>query len=213
VAIVLAVVLMPKKNEGGVVINGYDEIVENIPRGETDRILSMLAYTLGLNTGRELPEIRDIEIREGSYRQVLRDGVYETEFMVDIESLEQSYKIMSYYSLSGVGADYSYQARCVFGDDLKYGEFKCKDRISEENGMPWADPAQYELPYFDTYYQINVGESTRDRIGIEIKINMAKPISENNIRAGEMYKERGLEKIREMGFDPDDYSIRYSWAY
>lgn len=212
VVVVIAVVAS-RNNADTAMITNYNEIVKNLPDEERDRILSTLTYTLELNTDTEPSEIMDITIRNNSYQQTFEEEIYNTSFIVDIASLQQSYKIVDSYSSLGaekVGVDYKRQVRCIFGDEQIYGDFRCKDRISVENALPWADPIQYELPYQSTYYQISVRGGI-SKVGLTIRINMPEPTRENNIKAAEYYKELALQKIRDMGYGPDNYEITYTW--
>jgi len=204
-------------------INGI-EVVENIPRSEIDNILVALSGTLELNTNERISRIRDIEVREGSYRQYFEGEEFFTSFIVDIESLRQSYRIINAYSPSVSDlndTDYRQLARCIFGDDVIFPEFEfnCQDRISAESGMPRADPIQNVLPYRSVFYSIGIGISTETKIGLGIFINMPNPAinperaTENDIFVAERTKREALDKIRELGFNPDDYIIEYSWRF
>ena len=75
-----------------------------------------------------------------------------------------------------------------------------------------ADPIKNMLPYSDRYYTISVNTtSSSDIVGINIRINMLEPMSQNNIESAEIYKAEALEKIREWGFNSEDYDIIFTW--
>ncbi len=209
--IVVAIIIGSTSSSNTIKINNYQDIVKNLSGQEYDSILGILEYTLSLNTSTPASEIKDISIRENSYRQDYVDNIYSTLFIVDIPSLQQSYQIVDRYSRSGLAGDYNIQTRCVFGDDLIYPEFKCKDRISVENDQPFADPIQYVLPLNGTYFQIRASGGV-EKVGVTIKLNMPEPTRENNIKAGEYYKSLALERIKTLGFTPENYEISYEWT-
>ena len=207
-------------------INGIGDTVENLPEGELNALRATLASTLALNTDRRIASIRDIHIREGSYRQEHKDGAFHTSFMVDIESLRQSYRIAStYMTAPGLNAvDYRMLVLCVFGEDVMFREFEraCRDRISVENGLDWADPIQTVLPYFSTFYRIGLNGQGEGKVRIGVLIHMSAPpkmsddLSQgemNDVMAAERIKGEAFEKIRELGFDPDDYIIEFNWRF
>ncbi|GEM_PF-5665903 len=80
------------------------------------------------------------EIREGSYKQEYNasTSVYTTTFMLDIPKLKQSYYVTDLYSPLPQSQsklyDYTQLVQCPTKDQLKYGEFKCTDRIKDERG-------------------------------------------------------------------------------
>lgn len=217
ILIIAALIYNYFQNKNNLVINSFDSIVKNLPKDEKDRILNTLDFTLRLNSIVDTKSISDITIREGSYSQTLESGAYITRFIIDINSIRQSYVINDYYptntyARSTVG-DYSYTVNCVFGDEVIYSDFKCKDRISDENQMPWADPVQNSLPINNTFYVISLGINNpdSDKIVVDIRLNMPKPTRDNNKKAAEFYKEQALKEFTGLGYNLEDYIITYSW--
>ena len=118
-------------------ISNYSEVVENLPDTELHKIVDVFSYTLKLNGIQN--QVSDAVIRNGSYHQSLVDTnklIYETTFMVDIPSLQQSYFVRDLYSpllveQSGL-RDYVIQVSCPSDDQLIYAPFDCTDRVSYE---------------------------------------------------------------------------------
>jgi len=201
-------------------INDINNVVENLPKIEINQIRAELANVIKENAegNIRISRINDINIRGNSYRQNVEDGVQTTSFIVDIESLRQSFRIVNLYSLDGENSgDYRNLANCIFGNYVIFSEFEfvCQDRISLENGMPWADPIQYVLPYSTTFYGIRIGNSIPDKVGVNIVLNIADPegTNETMMLRAEQIKREALDKIRELGFNPDDYIIEFSWRF
>ena len=83
--------------------------------------------------------VDDAVIREGTYSQSLIDTnrlIYQTTFMADIPSLQQSYYVKDLYSPLPVEQsglyDYTVQITCPTSSQLIYQPFDCVDRISYE---------------------------------------------------------------------------------
>lgn len=108
-----------------------------ISSDEIISIYDMLEYTLQLNNVDDY--VSDITIRDGTYSRELIDTnklIYQTTFMLDIPSLQQSYYVSKAYSplpadQSGL-YDYDTLVLCPSEDQLIYAPFNCMDRIKYE---------------------------------------------------------------------------------
>jgi len=122
-------------------ISNLSSTVHNIPDSELTSINNMVDYTLNLN-GID-GQVDDISIRDGSYSQSLIDNnrlIYQTTFIIDIPSLQQSYYVKDLYSPLPVEQsglyDYTVQVTCPNDSQLIYSPFDCIDRISfEQTGV------------------------------------------------------------------------------
>ena len=123
-------------------ITNFDTVVKNLPSTERATLETILASTIKQNTSANitLTSVKDATIRDGTYVQNYdsQKYVYSTQFIVDIPSLKQSYKITDKYSplppeQSGL-FDYTQLVLCPSQDELIYGSFNCKDRMSTERG-------------------------------------------------------------------------------
>lgn len=118
-------------------ISDLDGIVQNVPDSEISSINRMFGYTLDLNGINN--KINDAVVRDGTYSQSLIDTdrlIYQTTFMIDIPSLQQSYYVKDLYSPLPVEQsglyDYTVQITCPTNSQLIYQPFDCVDRISYE---------------------------------------------------------------------------------
>lgn len=114
-----------------------DDNSNTISSDEIISIYDMLEYTLQLNNVDDY--VPDITIRNGTYSRELIDAnrlIYQTTFMLDIPSLQQSYYVSKAYSplpadQSGL-YDYDTLVLCPGEDQLIYAPFDCMDRIKYE---------------------------------------------------------------------------------
>jgi len=126
---------------GTVAIRGLVETVEHLPRSELLEIERMLCATLGKNvydSGDYV--IHDAVIREGSFSQKqpedIAGEVIEAFFLVDIESLRQTYYVGHYWWLEPpddeARLNYPLVVGCPQPKDLIYGSFdKCNNSYDQ----------------------------------------------------------------------------------
>jgi hypothetical protein len=121
-------------------IVNYSDIVKNLSEDRHLLIEQELFKTIQLNFGEQsVPDVKDAVIRNGSYQQTLNNNIYHTSFIVDIESLKQSYGIVDRFSylppdISGLYSEAAL-AVCIDKQELIYGDFNCTDRIKQESGV------------------------------------------------------------------------------
>lgn len=122
------------------VVNVKDiaSVIKNVSSGELATLNDQINITVSSNA----PNKGSVtgEIREGSYKQDYNEAtsVYTTTFMLDIPKLKQSYYVTDLYSPLPQSQsklyDYTQLVQCPTKDQLKYGEFRCTDRIKKERG-------------------------------------------------------------------------------
>ena len=119
------------------IINNYDSIVTNLPPERANEASKMLLYTLSYNNISQIPT--DITIRDGSYQQSLEQSTmtYETTYIVDVPSIQQSYRIKDRYSAIDANNIDSYTTvvTCLNTDEMIYPSFNCLDQIKQEKGL------------------------------------------------------------------------------
>jgi hypothetical protein len=142
-----------------------------------------------------------------------------TSFIVDIESLGQSYLVRDYYSKkdpSETGLyDYTTQVICLDKSYLKYGDFDCRDRISFENGLPRSDPLFDKLPYQTENYKVTMNGydiSKKGNLVAEIYTEYSDDkLATTNYAEGQLKIIR--EWIRSQGVDERLYNLNYVIIY
>ena len=113
-------------------------------------ILNSLNETLKQNTDKKPSTINDIFIRDDSFSQTQEEGNYHTSFIIDIDSLQQSYKISYIWNqknkLSASDDGYNGSFLCLSNEDnKKYPNFNCNDISTAMTGT--NDPDAKKLPH------------------------------------------------------------------
>jgi hypothetical protein len=197
-------------------IKNFDNLVKNFPDDKKKNIYQALAIIIKYNNqdkNIDMNKIDDAVIRKGSEKQdeVKKDTNYTGSFIVDIESLKQSYRINYVYSNdqnSNFASGYPIIASCLEESELIYGYFKCEQPNAQlrESG----DKLLKLLPYNSPYYTITgiPATSTDSKPTIVIQI-MSTYNSERTRKTFMTYKDQALAWIKEQGVSIDDYTVRY----
>jgi hypothetical protein len=171
IIIVVAICFVYQKNNS-TSIDNFSNKVENISADERLNIKNSLEYAVSYN----VPEAKDsinygsVFIRDGSYEQYSDGDLLLTSFIVDIPNLKQSYRIFDTYADQTMLGDYTQLALCLPISDLVYGDFQCKDRLSEESSLPKSDPILgYFLFYHSDKFQIFPNDLIDDRLAINVE--------------------------------------------
>lgn len=110
-----------------------------LPQYELDRLNKEVRRIVKLNnTSRNLSKC-DIVIRDNSLKQTYnnKEFTYTTDFIVDLPSVKQSYRVHDEYYMipHRYNNDYALLVTCPHPEDLIYPPFKCTDRIKQEGGI------------------------------------------------------------------------------
>ena len=119
-------------------VKDISSVIKNVSSSELATLNDQINITVSSNA----PNKSSVtgEIREGSYKQEYNEAtsVYTTTFILDIPKLKQSYYVTDLYSPLPQSQsklyDYTQLVQCPTKDQLKYGEFRCTDRIKKERG-------------------------------------------------------------------------------
>lgn len=227
--VVLAVVLLivdqvMNKNPYGnyIKIQNYDAKVKNISKDYENKITSSLYDIVVLNLNEEIDgtAVEDAFIRESSevQNEATRGSRYSGSFIVDIESLQQSYRVQ--YSYSNITNDnfvsgYPILLSCVNPQDVKYTDFKCKDLTNTETTINTPkDSIVNFLPYSTLSYSLR-GDLTGESLIIHAELRIASvdmPTDTNERREViQTYKNMVTDWIRSKGYDPTTYTIEYNY--
>lgn len=198
-------------------IKNYGDYEKTLPPSERESIETMLFNTIDSNLENiEQQKLDDVYIRDGSYSQELVGDNYNTEFIVDIESIKQSYKVTNTYPRQGRQAgqnyDYNILVFCLPKQDLKYGEFKCLDRISQEKGLQAADPIASLLPHATLDYLIEIGDSSAegDKLNLAVTIYLSQADYNSGVDASIKLRKEAINSWFEShNLNPDNYIINY----
>jgi len=221
IAVVIVVFYMASSKKSStsdsITINNFSTYVKNLPSSEQEAIQKSLYNTVKLNTPntQEIKAINDAVIRSSTYQQDIAKQIYTTTFIVDIESIKQSYEIKDLYSKLSVEDsglyDYTALALCLGKDNLRYGEFICQDRLSQEAGVSRSDPVLQYLPVSTLDYTLSLDKSSKD-----IHLTAQLSLSEIDYTIGvdtavAQYKAKIQKWFTSKKLDINNYSITYKY--
>lgn len=190
----------------GTTIQNYDQKVKNLSNGRKINIEEAL-FNIVKENGADPTKIKDAAIRDGSDIQTAdNETQFSGSFIVDIPSIQQSYKISYLYSKTNDGYDSGYPvvASCVDAVDVVYDSFSCKDTTS------WEKPNDVlieKLPHKTAYYTIT-GSEVEDKKFIVVKI-MVNTNSARTRQFFQNYKTDAQNWLLSQGVDLSGYSIEY----
>lgn len=124
-------------------IANLDEFTAGKPTNEDrlDFIKHSLYNNVSLNSDDEIENnsITDVLVREGSFSQVYDQDVHTVKFIVDIQSLRQSYGVAYQWvdneDLSDSLDEYGTRVSCLPSYKLIYDDFGCTDELMLEAGQ------------------------------------------------------------------------------
>lgn len=197
-------------------IKNFDNLVKDFPDEKKKNIYQALAIIIKYNNkdkNIDMNKIDDAVIRKGSetQKEVKKDTNYTGSFIVDIESLKQSYRINYVYSNdqnSDFASGYPVIASCLEENELIYGYFKCEQPNAQlrESG----DKLLKLLPYNSPYYTITgipaVSSGEKPTVIIQI---MSSYNSERTRKTFMTYKDQALAWIKEQGVAIENYTVKY----
>lgn len=216
---VLLLIFFPRSSgyEGAIRINNYDSYVKNLPSSERNAMEATLYETVSqnLDNGTNVHTVSDAIIRNESYSQSFDKKIYTTSFIIDIESIKQSYEIKNVYSRLSVEEsglhDYTSLVLCLDKAKLIYGEFTCKDRLSQEAGIEYSDPILKYLPQSTLDYTLTM-DSTSKNLHLVAKLNLTEVDYKIGVEdAVNQYKLELKDWFISKGLDINNYAITYEY--
>lgn len=197
-------------------IDNFSKYYNSTPNDTRDIAFTQL-YTIIANN---LPEDTKIptsgaKIRKGTdTKEYFNDSKinYYT-FIVDIDSIKQSYYVQISWSKS-LDADlggYPIIILCPQPDQLIYEPFDCQDIYTETNET--SDPSFQVLPLTVSYYD-QKGDYVEYRLKTDVATleNDDTPIAIDIIDVTGGNKTAAINKLSELGLNPDDYIINYYYS-
>ncbi len=204
-------------------IDNLSSYYPDIPEERRDSIFATLFRVVSENTNQDekIPK-RGALVRKGTNHFTFdeKTGVTYIDFIVDIESLQQSYNVQYEWAdnveneinLSG----YQGLVTCIKDPELIiYKDFKCKDMFTDDKYSDFVKkyPIIQDLPVIVDYYSNNYADYTHYTITYNATQEDYSDFSLIiNDYTGNNYNV-ALDKIRELGFDPNDYKIIYDDSY
>ena len=196
-------------------IQNYGKYISDLPREKKHFLNSSLYGLVKMNTvGDKKIKVDDAFIREGSVNVGYDKDIdiHHGSFIVDMESIKQSYGLDFEWSSKANNSDFMNTgppSNCLPIEDLKYGDFGCRDAVTEMEKD--IDPIIEHLPYstFHHYVTANVGDDGKTGLDVIIYLISSETIEENRQPAIDRYKAEIIEWIKSINLNPDDYIINY----
>lgn len=206
--------IAPDPNSGTrIAIANFDENVQNISDTRRKGILGAVWKIVKYNNPElaDATAIKDAIIRTNSATQdEVTTGVqYSGDFIVDIESLKQSYGVRYAYSTDEYDtfdAGVPSLAYCLEKTNLKYGPFDCKDPLKGQVSV--GDSFLDNLPYTGSLYTVSDGFRDADNkrlIVVKLLLN-SKNVSTDIV---ERRKTQAREWITAQAGSVDAYSVKF----
>lgn len=191
---------------------GYDQTIQTLPKEYKDSFDAMLYKIVALNSGdKKASGVRDASIRVGSHKvKTATDSRHAGLFIVDIPSLRQSYEVQYEYTSNvrdNFTSGYPLLISCPKKDQLRYGDFQCKDIYSQK--FETVDPITTQLPHETIDYVINsvVDENNDTSLVVTIYLSMADV--SNPQQKVERVKADVMKWLQSKAIDPSVYEMRY----
>jgi uncharacterized protein YxeA len=223
VIIALAIIFQgkPQNQFGNLIrIHNYDQKVKNVSSDMRDATESYLYNIVKENkeSSFDASTVDDARIRDNSESQDFSksENVYSGEFIVDMESIRQSYRVQYSYSSDEnnihVGGN-PVVISCLDEDQLKYGAFDCKDFVSGQAAS--YDSILQHLPFQNFSYRITPDSTQGDVLVLKVQLTIPdsdlKGDTASRLAVIDTYKQEVLDWIRSKGANPDDYTITYNY--
>lgn len=220
--ILLLIINQPRLPKDGTNIENLAEYDKNIPVTKRNLVLQNLYQTIKLNLKEnEIPPTRGAKIRANTFKtETDRKKDYtNTSFIVDIDSLHQSYLVQYHWSNNpknpDMPQDYPELTSCLSNpDDAIYPEFICKDTF--RSGKNAYEIISNYLPYFrykDPKVKNDPGNTVVYNAFYRIE-SSGKPyielivVTNNDPLLEKKYIEEFHNWIKFQGVNPTDLDIR-----
>lgn len=209
---ILVNLLKPNPYGPEIIINNFDMFFDEVPGDRKDLVQASLYNVVSRNITDNILSIPEsgAMIRDGSVESHYseNEGVWVGSFIVDIEEIRQSYDGFFEWGGNGesFGGGYVALFTCLRTDQLIYGDFDCKDMFSDDISTKF--PITTKLPLTVSEYSNNYTKYVNYYIGYTISDDHDEIVIDIKDYIGNG-REDALQKIRDLGYDPDDYEIDY----
>jgi hypothetical protein len=174
-----------------------------------------LFNAINLNVDRQLEngEIKDVVVRADTFAQTYNEAtrVHRVNFIVDSESLQQSYEVNYEWGSGGSVENLISSGMVVYClpvEKLIYGDFDCSDAMNEEGQV--VDPILRYLPYSTLNFEITASGFSDVKTTLNVRITTSAVDERTDSEAAiEKYKNQVMEWVRSVGFATDDYRFDY----
>jgi len=224
VLIIVAIIfqLSPKNDYGnGVKIQNFDQKVKNVSTELRSGVEATLYNVLKKNNpdNTKLSKIGDAFIRDSSDKQDYDkpSDVYTGNFIVDIESIKQSYFVQYTYVKNKDNKDglaNRVVISCLAEKDLKYGSFKCSDFVEQQAAK--NDSIIQYLPYSNFSFSITADTTAGDdHLILKVELRIPEADLKGNLASKQatvaLYKNEVALWFKSKNIDPALYTFQYNY--
>lgn len=225
VAIIIAIVVQfsPKNEYGdGLRIQNFNQKVKNVSTTMRSSVEATLYNVAKKNVSNEIDllKVDDAFIRDNSDKQDYDKptDVYTGNFIVDIESVKQSYFVQYTYVKdkdNEEGLTNRVVISCVKEKDLKYGAFECTDFVEEQATQ--NDVIIQHLPFSNFSFRI-AADTTAGEDNLILKVELRIPGSDlkgdlaSKQSAVALYKNEVAIWLKSKNLEPSDYTYEYNYT-
>lgn len=204
IVVAIAALLIPKiTNTYLVAIDNYDETI-NIPEGYYDVVQKNIQNIFVQNGAMDIPTYQDASVREGSYKEKRSDNIVVSDFIIDIESMQYSFKVKVVWVAgeSAILNDPDVTITCPDYTEVIYTEKKC---IAET-------PIQQIKKYLPHTLEIEGGLEPTFWIDLKKKMNSFYVSVAIRTCGDKQLEEKAVKEtkkwIKSRFLDPNDYEIK-----
>jgi hypothetical protein len=221
--IIAIIVQLSPKNEYGerIKIQNYTQKVKNV----SDELHNATEAGLYNTVKKNVPEstnpskIKDAFIRDNSNSQDYDKGneTYNGKFIVDIESIKQSY-LIQYTYVKNDNSDEGLATRvvvsCVNKEDVKYESFKCDDFVKQQATQ--NDNIIQYLPYSNFSFKIAADTTAGDdKMILLVELRIPESDLKGDVASKQavvaMYKNEVAKWLETKNLDPTIYTYEYNY--
>ncbi len=182
-----------------VTVTNYSDENVSVPRGYQQYISERIGDILRKNTMLSETEIADGAIREGTYNESTDNNIMTASFIVDVESVKQSFDVKVIWPKGkDIGDDPNVTITCPYYTDVIYTDTKCQVTTPENQLKRY-------LPHYDYIddikYAVNYQRYT-DQMYLRIEISAC---GDANLQKSAINETKNWLKSRYL--DPNDYKI------
>lgn len=180
-----------------------DNEIQNVPEDDVELFKKQLWEVVSENVeGADESVIDDATIREGTYKENKdEDGYHGAEFLIDIDSIKQTYAISITWSKTNEVADSVYIG-CPPQNEMKYPETTCKSMYNDTYSLDLYLPYSESTPYDEEAKDIFIdGDEYSHIIYVQI------------VACGEqqtILKNKADEYLKSIPTDLSEYTIDYN---
>lgn len=205
---------------GRIKIQNYDVKVKNLSSDMRDSVEAYLYNIVKKNsTGDFDPsKVKDAYIRDNTASQNYdnKQAVYNGDFIVDMESIKQSYQTQYSYSQkanSTVTGGNPVVISCLPKEKLKYGAFNCTDFVSAQSTA--NDVLLQYLPYRSLSFSITPNATKTDKLTLQIQLTIPDIDLSGDANSKRStvatYKQLVINWIISKSAEPDNYILEYNY--